>query len=263
MSEPSVVAIILTNGRDAMLKQAIECYRRQTYPNKSLLVFDTSPQMRDLGLGTGEIVVHAHEWKESIGFIRNAAVELAKNADVIVHFDDDDHSHASRIAEQVGLLQSSGAECVGFNKCLFWDERTAMIRIHPDVPHEKGVLGVVESVGEAWLYSNPNPAYALGASLAYWRTTWTKHPFTDTPKPGSSESEYQHWFGKVNVKSVSCFPCEQNRGEEFDPRLIARIHSGNTSPAYRRELMEALETQGAEWRKAPQWSDYCRGIFSA
>ena len=45
-------------------------------------------------------------------------------ADILVHLDDDDYSHPNRIAEQVVLLQSSGADCVGYREMLFWQNRS-------------------------------------------------------------------------------------------------------------------------------------------
>ena len=45
------------------------------------------------------------------------------------------------------------------------------------------------------------------------------------------------------------------------PRMIARIHGGNTSTAYDPALMRASEMQGSGWRRVPEWDSYCRGLM--
>ena len=92
-----------------------------------------------------------------------------------------DLSHPRRLEEQVALLIASGKECVGYRELLFWDTRVAQIRVDPSKPGPggRGCLGTVEKVGEAWLYSNTNPAYCLATSLCYWRKTWEAKPFPD------------------------------------------------------------------------------------
>ena len=58
--------------------------------------------------------------------LRNFAGEANGPAwmpEILIHWDDDDYSHPNRIAEQVALLQSSGADAtVGFREMLFWRE---------------------------------------------------------------------------------------------------------------------------------------------
>ena len=42
-SNPSVCAIMLANGRPEMVARAVKSFRAQTFRNKRLLVYDTTP----------------------------------------------------------------------------------------------------------------------------------------------------------------------------------------------------------------------------
>jgi glycosyltransferase involved in cell wall biosynthesis len=177
--------------------------------------------------GPARLVSYPNDGGKTIGALRNEANALAR-ADILVHFDSDDWSHPNRIAEQVALLQSSGADVVGYREMLFWRD----------------------DGGEAWLYSNKNPGYALGTSLCYWRRTWERKPF-----PATSYGEDLQFCTGLKVCGVPAFGCS---GEAYhDPRMIARIHHGNTSTAYKPENM----ARASEWKRVPEWDQYCRSVM--
>lgn len=248
MSTPSVCAILLTADRPEYTRQAVDCFRRQTYANKRLLVVDSSE------FGNDELEM---EWltyfranQYTIGELRNKACERSES-EIIVHWDSDDYSHPNRIAEQVALLQSSGANCVGYNKMLFWRE-SVICGAGPACPHDKP--------GEAWLYSNANPHYALGTSLAYKREVWERKPFEAT-----SHGEDEKFIRGLKVVSVpSCPPYYGASGMDGtsvtmrQPRMIARIHSSNTSTAYSPRKMEAeARKPNPMWCRVTEWDSYC------
>src|SRR6185436_15303374 len=141
MSNPTVCAMCLVNGRAEMVKRAIKAFKEQTYTGERwLLSFND---------GSGA----------TIGTLRNRAVESIR-ADIIVHWDSDDWSHPRRIEEQVALLQSSGKECVGYREMLFWDSRECQGRAA-----DGSSVGPPTRVAAAWLYTNRDTRYCLGASL--------------------------------------------------------------------------------------------------
>lgn len=287
MSEPSVCCVMLTRNRPLLRERALKCFDVQTYENKDVVILDTSD-----GIGHDP-----HPSNLTIGELRNMALGLTTSSEIIIHFDDDDYSHPNRIAEQVALLQSSGADCVGYSDMLFWDSRRAMIRVDPGKrgPDGVGCLGTVESVGEAWLYTAGNPAFCPGSSMCYWRSAWEKRRFESLPsatKPWAAEDqEWQRGVklftvpsaadaimrcgnqdekllkmggGKeprmIAVPSTSVVPGQVTWGcnPSLDPRMIARIHGANTSKAYDPALMRASEAQGGQWKRVPEWDDYCR-----
>ena len=192
----------------------------------------------------------------SIGRLRNIANGYSSGS-IIMHWDDDDWSHPTRIADQVALLQMSGADAVGYRDMLFW--RT---------PQE-----------EAWLYHNDRPDYALGTSLCYWRETWErKKRFEDAPKRPGATGEDTIFLRDLKVVTVSCFDVQPPMitpqeeawlGEDkiflrdlkvvtvscFDvqPPMIASIHGGNSQP-----YPVDLAAHPHNWTRVPQWDAYCR-----
>ena len=121
---------------------------------------------------------------------------------------------------------------------------------------------MVQSVGEAWIYSNPDPRYVCGASMCYWRTAWESCPFDDAPH------EDRRWWLKNAAKCVGmsainrqllCDGETSNIGtppilKRGGPRMVCRIHGAN-SEGYSRADM--LAGGGGNWRRAAEWDEYC------
>ena len=245
MSKPTVCAVMLTCDRPEMARRAVECFRSQTYQAKKLLVYN-SGESDEIECGCGPECYHViiqfpASASPTIGTLRNLANSYRtgfghEQSDILIHWDDDDWSHPNRIAEQVALLQSSGADVVGYNEMLFWRE-----------PEMQNSLGLTRP-GEAWLYSG-SPAQILGTSLCYWRRTWERKPFEAT-----SQGEDARF-----IAGLKCGGITSLQGSE--PRMIARIHAGNSSNAYRPDVMAAVERQGGEWRRVPEWDVQCRSVM--
>lgn len=294
---PTVCAILLTADRAELTKKAVECFRAQTYENKRLLIWDTGQSHVDIpeemvsSLREKQIY---HEWWSAahiahkgitIGKLRNTANGYTtqwsqtgtKDSDILIHWDSDDYSHPNRIAEQVALLQSSGADCVGYNELMFWKEaRCSCGCTFEEDPTKRGYYGIdcdtrEPLAPEAWLYFNHRPNFALGTSLCYWRTTWEAKPFENIPRPGDVEGEDGRFIRGLKVASISAQRSVEisllNNGtvgtltaiammrEHTEPRLIARIHSGNTSDQYRDIA------QSGNWKRVPEWDQRVREIM--
>jgi glycosyltransferase involved in cell wall biosynthesis len=229
--QPFVVAVMLVDGREALVRRAIRSFQSQTYENRRLLIYDSGSEPVPSATVPGDpnIIHILTSVQRTIGGLRNEINGIAARggADIIVHWDSDDWSAPERIEEQADWLnaaETSVWECVGMNRMVFWRETER----------------------EAWLYNNPNPEYALGTSLCYWTKTWRKNPFRENT---GSESEFGHWFGTV--------PIWGRMGGEpptvliQSTAIIASIHAGNEHrQPYRRELMLASEAQGGEWKRA-------------
>jgi hypothetical protein len=226
-----------------MTRQAVECFKMQTAScfragiKQRMLILDTSEACPDELLDKESNVLHIYRKISgmTIGELRNHAIQAAvenwkpvDGPDIIIHWDSDDFSHPNRIAEQVQLLQSSGSDCVGYREMLFWRETW--------------------HGGQAWLYTNANPHYALGTSLAYKREVWERKPFEAT-----SHGEDERFLRGLKVAAVSSL-CDRHPA----PRMIARIHSANTSTAYSPGKMEAeARKPNAMWKRVPMWDSYC------
>jgi hypothetical protein len=248
MPDPTVCAIMLTCDRPELARRAVESFRSQTYRAKRLLILDSGTELDpDLEDESAEIHwVPAQREGFTIGELRNTANAFWTEYPILIHWDSDDFSHPNRIAEQVALLQSSGADVVGFREMLFWRQtRHKMDRNYCE--------------GAAWLYSNPDPRYCLGSSLCYWRKTWERKPFEAT-----SQGEDHNFCAGLKCAGVLSAPMLGSlRGlsnvrpvKTHEPRMIARIHAGNTSNAYTPEHLRA-----AEWRRVPEWDAYVRSVM--
>ena len=270
MAEPSICAVMLTKDRPELARRAVECFRRQTYPAKSMLVYETGfPTKLRPGVGGGNVFHWSggrpEDNKRTIGELRNVANGYSAKtpnfpaSDILMHWDDDDWSHPNRIAEQVELLQSPGVDVVGYNEMLF--SRRMVSRVMCDSFGGEGPDGRIEvDRYEAWLYSNPNPGYTLGTSLCYWRRTWERKPF-----PATNVGEDLQFCTGLKCFGVSSLSGHHLSNSGFmattglDPRMIARIHAGNTSTAYEPAKM----AKNSEWKRVPEWDAHCRSVMEA
>lgn len=244
---PSVCAIMLANGRAAMVKQAVDAFKAQTYQRKILLVYDSGePQIPlsedDYVHVDGRPRIHFAKFysrparsgecaERTIGALRNEAIAVVIAAvdpvDIIVHWDSDDWSHPRRIEEQVDLLEASGADAVGYNQMTFWREAER----------------------EAWLYTGS----ILGTSLCYWQSAWERRPF-----PDKRDGEDTEWLLGIESRGVSSMPWLMPEFRQV-PRMIARIHDGNSrNPAYSRAEMVKYP---AHWLRSTEDDVLCKEVF--
>ncbi len=246
---------MLTKDRPEMSVRAVRSFQAQTYLNKKLMIVNGGSARIDMA-GTLEPDFVQLEGM-TVGALRNlgcryASAHYAASSDrpeIFCHFDDDDLSHPRRIEEQVALLQSSGADAVGYNDMVFWDSLPRFARGLQIPFADEDLYGE-----EAWLYTNASPRYALGTSLCYWRKTWEKNPFAD--KQRGEDWDFVYGCVTVGVSSIpSLRPQAQPGCEDFhEPRMIASIHAGNAR-AY-----DVRFDAGAKhhWRRAVEFDEYAR-----
>lgn len=258
VNEPTVCCVMLTRDRPEMAARAVRCFQRQTYERKKLLVYDTGEKhLEGVPFVNTEFALQRGPIRQllsltryaSIGSLRNSACDLAgqfMGAEIICHWDDDDYSHPYRIAEQVNLLMTSKKQVVGYRDMLFW--RTTL-------RNDWDRAGDAYCPDEAWLYYHPHPSYCLGTSLCYWRKTWERKPFGNQPRPGKMTGEDHDWLeGLDSLGETSLYLFQGPSGSgyvDFQPRMIATIHGGNSSRQY--ENLEA-----PTWGRVPQWDSAIR-----
>lgn len=247
MPNPRVCCICLTADRQAMTDRAVRSFLAQTYEGKHLLIFDTSRAGSNYEVrAEGQLPITIVRWfpkkqPYTIGALRNHANGAALLCDIIAHFDSDDFSAPTRLAEQVQFLQESGADAVGYSDMLFWDSRI--------IPERTKTNELYRLVGrEAWLHNNHKPNYALGTSLMYWRKTWERKPFPDTSK---GCDDYL-WVQGLKVRSVSSYNAMGTINDT--PRMVAEIHGGNTCAQ--------ITEPSTDWTRVPAWDSKLRDIMA-
>lgn len=281
MPDPTVACILLTADRPEYARRAVEAFRAQTYPRLRMLIWDTGALPAEYPEhGNGVLYYNVeHLGKKTIGELRNDANGFATIAaspadiDIVIHWDDDDWSHPNRIAEQVALLQSNGADAVGYNQMLFWRETPQAIKDqyaevqkrYPTDPRVPIPQHLQLRLGEAWLYTGD----ILGTSLCYWRKTWEAMPFR-----AISHGEDTDWLNRIQmvgkkVTERSSIPYGPRCGWPFSftdncgetPRMIARIHAGNAKSNPCAYDPQQMANHPEAWKRVPAWDSYCRSVM--
>lgn len=192
-----VSAIMPTRGRQEWAQQALECFLGQTYANKELVILDDAddPSFHSLPLGVTGVTYERHYRRRTIGAKRNIAVMLARG-EIIMHWDSDDWSDSTRMADQVKRLQESGKAVTGYHSILFHEKET--------------------DIWGRWVL---DPFEAFGTSLCYLKSWWHDHPFNEAVTIGEDNKFVTEANNNSQVISVP--------GESM---IVARAHPGNTSP---------------------------------
>jgi glycosyltransferase involved in cell wall biosynthesis len=266
---PSVVAVMLTADRQEMAERAIRAFNRQDYQNKTLLVFDTGKTpfsfhsdllYRDkFGDFEKRIIVDRGSLASAmpIGTLRNWA-NKETDAEIVIHWDDDDVSGPSRISDQVKLLVESRADVVGYREMLFWDVRR-------ELSHNVDGDEFNDPANEAWLYRNTDREYCIPTSLCYWYRVWDAKWFP--AEMIGSENNWQRGIKRVSVAAADCFggvDPEQERIARNDHclgiqpwseerlHLVATIHGSNTNKKYIHE--STTNADGTKyWTRVARW----------
>lgn len=193
--EPLVSCIMPTADRRDFVPRAIDCFLRQDYPNKELIVIDDGrDSIEDLMPVDPSIRYFRLNATMPLGAKRNFACERARG-ELIAHHDDDDWYAPHRLRHQVENLLSSGAQMCGARRPLFLDAESR----------------------RAWrfVYPENEKPWVAGASLCYRKSFWQANRFPD-----------------VNVGEDTLFVWNAARQDVLGldgDFFAARIHSRNTS----------------------------------
>jgi glycosyltransferase involved in cell wall biosynthesis len=109
---PLVSAIIPTYNRAALVCQAIDSIRQQTYGNIEIVVVDdgsTDDTLQRLEV-YGNAIRVISQANAGPSAARNRGIRAARG-EIVTFLDSDDVWHPTKVARQVGLLQRTGAPC--------------------------------------------------------------------------------------------------------------------------------------------------------
>lgn len=222
-----ISAIMPTADRAAYIPLALDCFLRQTWQEKELVVIDDGAQ-NIAPLFAGLPRVHYFRFsKRTLGEKRNIGVSLALG-DVVIHWDDDDWSAPTRMQDQAESLLLSRKAVTGYHQLLYWDvDRQSAFR---------------------YRYQGPMP-YATGTSQCYVRSWALIHPFpakswgedTDFSHAAAAAGQLTSWddrklmVARKHCKSTGSPPLGNNRGfpavatSEIPAEFfadVARVESG-------------------------------------
>ena len=206
---PLVTCLCLTmEGRKEFLTRAVDCFLKQTYPFRELLIVADSIEQADVvfdsrgmvPVGMSISIYIPNEERLNIAQKRNLGCEAALNTDLIAVWDDDDFSASGRLAQQVEELRITSKAVTGYRSMKFTDG------------------------ANWWKFSLPR-GLVLGTSLCFTRDWWNMHPFptgSSVFNPASQVGEDIQFAGEAEAAG--------QLAECPDLGLMyASIHPGNTS----------------------------------
>jgi glycosyltransferase involved in cell wall biosynthesis len=195
-----------TQNRRGFIPAAIDCFLKQTYENRELVILNDGDPIGDIVPLDPRIHYFTCE-KVSTGEKRNQINRLACG-EIICHMDSDDWSAPERIADQVKRLQDSGNPITGYSDMLFWD-----------------VLG-----HQAKCFRSSIAGYVCGMSFCYRRSFWEKNPFPNLQKGSDNEVVY------ANLKSIAA---SRKIG-----MIVARIHGQGHAGGTHSNITEIVAREG-------------------
>jgi len=121
---PLVSCLCVTEGRAAFMPWLLWGFERQTWPNKELVVVDSSPAPWACAATEGSVVrVLTAPPGTNVPRKRNLALQAARGC-YVAWFDDDDWQHPDRL-ERIGHALSAGAAVAGSTSSFFVDMFTS------------------------------------------------------------------------------------------------------------------------------------------
>lgn len=193
---PLVTCLCLTKNRREWLPKAIACFKSQSYEPKELLIVWDGEDVSDLVPTDENIRLVKADQPRTIGLKRNWSIQHAKGS-VIAHWDDDDWSAPTRLADQIQRMQEADKAVTGYCTVIF--------------------EGLFEKEQGRYKYVGIPNVTAVGTSLVYKKSWWQEHQFPD--KHVGEDGD----FAMAAAQQKQLISCDA--GE----LIIASSHPGNTS----------------------------------
>lgn len=210
--DPLVTCLCLTRNRREWLPKAVECFGRQTYANRQLLIV---PDSEDDYAGIDFRFEVSILWcfpGHNVGKKRNIGSELAKG-ELIAIWDDDDFSAPGRLADQVATLRMTGKDVTGYQALKFTDGR------------------------EWWQYTGA-ATHLPGTTLCFRKAWWENHRFNEVQ------------VGQDEEFSAEAARAKQLAAEPDKDLMYATIHAGNTAPRQTSAVNNWSKLEGFAWKAA-------------
>ncbi|MBV8519252.1 MAG: glycosyltransferase [Acidobacteria bacterium] len=157
MDTPLVSWIVATRNRRAFFLRTLDCFARQTYPHRELVVADGSDEpVEDLCAGREGVRYLRVDPDTPLGTCLNRAAETSRGA-FMQKIDDDDYYLPAFMQRGVDALRASDAD----DTIVAWD--CFLVRVGDDE--------ALRFSGHGW---------AAGGTLTFTRELWERTRFRDT-----------------------------------------------------------------------------------
>lgn len=180
-SFPRVSCLMVTANRKKIAERSILCFKRQTYPNKELIIIDDGEEdYRDILTGIPQSDLRYIRVPKDdhlrLGGLRNLSLEAAEG-DFLVQWDDDDWYHDDRITLQAKVLQNGfDACCLSYSLIHIQDGEFKDTPFIGSLTH--GIPGSIMHISSDEIYY---PNYPKAEDTVYLNQ-WKKKKYTIMPK---------------------------------------------------------------------------------
>lgn len=156
---PLVTCIMPTANRQEFIPKALKYFLQQDYPYKELVIVDDGEKsIARLLPNLYSIRYFYLQQAQYLGTKRNIACDKAAGS-IILHWDDDDWYAPNWITYQVNTILKADVDICGLSHIQFYSVKENRYYITKNTNSKKN-----------WL---------TGATLAYRKSFWEKHPFKD------------------------------------------------------------------------------------
>jgi len=212
MAKPKVSCIMPTANRQKYIPLAVHYFLNQSYRDAELVIIDDGKESIQPLLPDHRRIkyFYSSEPVGKIGIKRNYACDKAEG-EIIMHWDDDDYYGYDWISRSITALETSKADICGLNDIYFYSPLQNKYWRYADTEGEKH-----------WL---------SGATMAYHKTWWEKHPFKDIQI--GEDNDYT-WNSGAKIFA-----------HDYTDGFIATLHAHNTT--LKPFENERLKKHGVVW----------------
>ena len=151
MNYPLVSCLMVTRERPALAQRAVECFRRQTYPHRELVIVDDDA-CDDLERWVNALhdpqiqyIKFADEGKP-LGELRNLSLQSAQG-EYVAQWDDDDLSHPDRLLLQMSALNAFHGDASFLHRYMLWRPGRRCLGVSARTLAENTVVVRKEKIG--------------------------------------------------------------------------------------------------------------------
>jgi glycosyltransferase involved in cell wall biosynthesis len=194
---PKISCLMVSKGELFPARFAIQCFRRQTYANRELVVLCDRPgnPVAALIARLGDPSIRYVETAPApLGELRNRSVEAAAG-DLVAQWDDDDLFHPHRLEFQQRALAASGAAAHFLSHWMLWWPRRRLLAVSSRRDYWEGSMLVRRDAVTRY------PEVSSGEDTAMVTAMFERHDMTAANAPGlycyiyhgSNTFNDEHW----------------------------------------------------------------------